>query len=342
MAIEDFVPKMRTSIDNLGFLFGAGTSFESGYPLVAGLTKEVVSALQPAERAVLDEVLAAFSESYSDAEGTPNIEEISDMVIEHHTNSQQDRFGALKEKIRELVRDAILGVENPNLSNQVAFFERMKARAFDRATDIWVFTTNYDLLFENACAEVGLRMVNGFIGATTRCFSEREFSLVSGTTTRGRFTQEGGLTVRLIKLHGSVSWFRKDERIFEAAPSEIKEADIRCMVVPRRTKLIETLSRPYDRLFRLSNLVLGDKCKHLISSGFSFGDSHINETLVTPKLDSGAISFANFCQDEPIALAASRTRLNVLHVCKDKIVKGGRETEESHDTWKFSEFVKQF
>lgn len=326
----------------MGFLFGAGTSFESGYPLVAGLTKEVIGALQSDERGYLDEVLSAFSLSYDDATGTPNIEEISDMVIEHHTNSQLEQFGTLKERIRELVRDAILDVESPDLSNQVAFFEKIKARAFDRATDVWVFTTNYDLLFELACAEVGLKVVNGFNGATTRYFSEREFSLVSGTIAGGRFSQENALTVRLIKLHGSVSWFRKDERIFEAAPSAISEAETRCMVLPRRTKVLETLSRPYDRLFRLSSAVLGEKCKHLVSSGFSFGDSHINETLITPNIDSGAISFFNFCQDEPATLNASRSRPNVWHFCKDKTVNGGRETEASHETWKFGEFVKLF
>ncbi|MBR9762421.1 MAG: hypothetical protein GYB53_02490 [Rhodobacteraceae bacterium] len=342
MPIEDFVPKTRTSIDNLGFLLGAGTSFESGYPLVAGLTKEVISALQPDERASLDEVLHAFGKPYDDALGSPNIEEISDLVIEHHTNSQIDRFKVLKERIRELVRDAILGVEHPDISNQVSFFEQLKARAFDRATNVWIFTTNYDLLLEDACAEVGLKIVNGFIGATTRCFSEREFSLVSGTVNGTRFSQEGGLTVRLVKLHGSVSWFRKDERIFEAAPSAINEAEARCMVLPRRTKVLETLSSPYDRLFRLSSSLLGDKCKHLISSGFSFGDSHINETLVTPKIDSGAISFFNFCHDEPTTLSASRTRPNVWHFCNDKTVNGGRETEATHNTWKFGDFVKLF
>ncbi|NKX38561.1 hypothetical protein HGF13_03190 [Rhodobacteraceae bacterium R_SAG5] len=342
MPIEEFVPKARTSIDNLGFLFGAGTSFESGYPLVAGLTKDVIGALHSGERDSLDEVLNAFGNSYDHAAGNPNIEEIADMVIEHHTNSQVERFRVLKERIRELVRDAILDVASPDISNQVNFFERIKARAFDRATDVWVFTTNYDLLFEDACAEVGLKMVNGFIGATTRCFSEREFSLVSGTVTGTRFSQEGGLTVRLVKLHGSVSWFRKDERIFEAAPSAINEAEARCMVLPRRTKVLETLSSPYDRLFRMSSSVLGDKCKHLISSGFSFGDSHINETLVIPKIDSGAISFFNFCHDEPTTLSGSRTRPNVWHFCNDKTINSGRETEASFDTWKFGEFVKLF
>jgi hypothetical protein len=342
LTIEEFVPKIENSIDDVGFLFGAGTSFESGYPLVTGLTKEVIGALPVEQRSVLDEVLAIYGIYYNDANGTPNIEEISDIVIEHHTNSQLPVFLKLKEKIRELVRNAILSVENPDMSNQVNFFERLKARSFDRATNVWIFTTNYDLLLEDACAEVGLKIVNGFVGATTRTFSEREFSLVSGTTSGRAFSPESGLTVRLIKLHGSVSWYHRGDRIFESAPSAINTQEARCMVLPRRTKVIETMSRPYDRLFHTSSTILGSKCKYLISSGFSFGDSHINDTLVTPNISSGRISFCNFCEFEPDSLNALRKRPNVLHVCKDKTVVGGREHVENSNTWMFSKFVELF
>lgn len=342
MAIEEFVPKTGTSIDNLGFLFGAGTSFESGYPLVTGLTKSVVGALTGENRAAMDEILAASNLTYDDANGLPNIEDISDLVIEYHTNSQLEKYQALKEKIRELVRDVILDVSNPDITNQVTLLERLKSRAFERPTNVWFFTTNYDLLIEDACAEVGLKLVNGFVGATTRHFSEQEFSMVCGETSGSTFKPENGLTIRLVKLHGSVSWYRRDDRVFEAAPSAIIDQDARCMVLPRRTKVIETLSRPYDRLFHVSNSILSNRCKYLISSGFSFGDSHINDSLMTPHISSGGISLSNFCEVEPQGLSDLRARPNVLHVCKDKKVIGGREHAESSDTWKFSKFVELF
>lgn len=342
LSIEEFVPKTGTSIDNLGFLFGAGTSFESGYPLVTGLTKSVVDALPISDRTAMDEILDASGLSYDDANGLPNIEEISDFVIEYHTNSQLEKYHVLKEKIRELVRDVILGVSDPDITNQVALLERLKSRAYERATNVWFFTTNYDLLIEDACAEVGLKLVNGFVGATTRHFSEQEFSMVSGVIRGSGFKPESGLTVRLIKLHGSVSWYRRNDRIYEAAPSAIIEQNARCMVLPRRTKVIETMSRPYDRLFHISSSILGSRCKYLISSGFSFGDSHINDSLMTPHISSGAISLSNFCEVEPQGLINLRARRNVLHVCKDKKVIGGREHAESSDAWKFSKFVELF
>jgi len=280
--------------------------------------------------------------SYQDDSGLPNIEEISGIVIEHHTNSHTQRFHDLKEKVRELVREAILSVSDPDITNQVMLLEELKRRSFDRPTNVWFFTTNYDLLLEEACAEVGLKLTNGFCGATTRFFSEKEFSLVSGTTSGPRFTPESGLTVRLIKLHGSVSWYRKGDRVFEAAPNAIVEQDARCMVLPRRSKVIETMSSPYGRLFHVSNSVMGGRCKHLLASGFSFGDSHINDILVRPNISSGGISLFNFCEIEPVGLADVRARPNVLHVCKDKKVVGGRDIEESSDAWMFSKFVELF
>lgn len=342
LSIEEFVPKVGTSIDNLGFLFGAGTSFESGYPLVSGLTQSVVGALIGTDRAAMDEVLGASDLVYNDTHGSPNIEEISDLVIAHHANNPLPRFQLLIEKIRNLVRDVILGVPNPDITNQVTLLDRLKSRAYERPTNVWLFTTNYDLLIEDACAEVGLKLVNGFVGATTRHFSEQEFSMVSGETSGSTFTPENGLTIRLIKLHGSVSWYKREERIFEAAPSAIVDQDARCMVLPRRTKVIETLSRPYDRLFHVSSSILSSRCKYLISSGFSFGDSHINDSLMAPHISSGGISLSNFCEVEPQGLSDLRSRPNVLHVCKDKKVHGGREHAESSDAWKFSKFVELF
>ena len=342
LSIEEFVPKTGTSIDNLGFLFGAGTSFESGYPLVTGLTKSVVGSLPANDRTAMDEILAASGLTYDDKFGSPNIEEISDLVIAYHANNPLPKYQLLKEKIRELVRDVILSVTKPDISNQVAFLQRLKSRAYERPTNVWLFTTNYDLLIEDACSEVGLKLVNGFVGATTRYFSEQEFSMMSGEKSGSTFKPENGLTIRLIKLHGSVSWYKREERVFEAAPSAIIDQDARCMVLPRRTKVIETLSRPYDRLFHVSSSILGSRCKYLISSGFSFGDSHINDSLMTPKISSGSISLSNFCEVEPQGLSDLRARPNVLHVCKDKKVIGGREHAESSDAWKFSKFVELF
>lgn len=342
MSIEDFVPKTRQAIEGVGFLFGAGASYEAGYPLVAGLTDQVIRALKPSERSLLDDILASYEVAYDDEKCTPNIEEIADHVTEYHTNSGTEPSKELRERLRDLVRDAITSVENPDISHHVRFFEGLRRRSFSRATKVNIITTNYDLLFEEAASEVGIRLINGFSGSVFRFFSEKEFSLSHGEVKATRFHPDASLTINLIKLHGSVSWYANGDNIRELDPNRIDTDATRCMVLPRRTKVIETLQRPYDRLFSVSTNILGGSCSYLISSGFSYSDQHINDTLITPKVEGAAINLTNFCGVEPTSLHGLRARPNVVHICADKKVIGGRETEEESELWKFSEFAKLF
>ena len=342
MTIEEYVPKTDQTIDGVGFLFGAGASYEAGYPLVGGLTDQVIRALHTQERQVLDDILTQYGQAYDDASNSPNIEEIADLVTEHFTNSNAASSQELRERLRELVRDAITSIENPDISHHVAFFDALKRRSFSRPTKINVVTTNYDLLFEQAASEVGVRLINGFSGTIFRHFSEKEFQLTTGVLSANRFTEDSSLTVNLIKLHGSVSWYSDGSIYRETDPRRIGEGAARCMVLPRRTKVLETLQSPYDRLFSVCSSTLGRGCKFLITSGFSFSDQHINDALIVPKIESADINMTNFCGSEPLSLGSVRNRPNVTHICSDKKIIGGRETEEESDLWKFSEFVKLF
>jgi hypothetical protein len=342
LTIEDFVPKTRQSIDGVGFLFGAGASFEAGYPLVSGLTHQVIGALATSERAQVDEILASLGTSYDHEKCTPNIEEIADHVTEYHTNSGTPHSAQLREKLRDLVREAITSIENPDIAHHLRFLEGLRRRSFSRPTRVHIITTNYDLLFEQAASQLGIRLVNGFSGSVFRFFSEKEFSLTHGELKSSRFHPDASLTINLIKLHGSVSWFADGEDIRELDPYRIDANALRCMVLPRRTKVIETLRRPYDRLFAVCTNVLGGSCSYLVSSGFSFSDQHINDTLIMPKVEGAGINLTNFCVTEPATLGSVRTRPNITHICADKKIIGGRETVEASELWKFSEFVKLF
>jgi hypothetical protein len=342
MAIEEYVPRTQQSIDGLGFLFGAGASYEAGFPLVAGLTRQVIHALRREERETLDDILRQSGQSYDDVNSTPNIEEIADLLIEYYTNTNCNFAACLQERIRLLVREAISSVSHPNLDHHTELVERLKRRAFNRATRVYIFTTNYDLLFEIAASKVDVRIINGFSGPIYRHFSEKEFSLVFGNLNNNRFTSDPSLTIILIKLHGSISWFLDGEKIIEADPVRTDVGDQRCMVLPRRTKVLETLRRPYDRLFALSAEVLGRSCRFVISTGFSFGDQHINDTLIYPKIRDGRIDLTNFCVQEPQCLHPLRRQPNLTHICADRKIEGGREECIESELWRFSEFVKLF
>lgn len=152
------------------------------------LTRDVMTALKPAEHAVLDEVLKLAGEAYDDVNATPNIEQLSDLVIAHWTNSGDARFSGLESRLRELILEAILAVSTPNLDNHCRFFDALKKRAFGFPCSVWIFTTNYDLLFETAAARAGVSVENGFCGTTERYFNPALFNSISGAIAVRRLT----------------------------------------------------------------------------------------------------------------------------------------------------------
>lgn len=217
--LSKILPNVSQTLDGTGFLFGAGTSREAGYPMMPQLTREVMTALKSDERAVLDEVLKQAGETYDDANALPNIEQLSDFVIAHWTNSGDSRFSVLETRLRELILNCLLAVSNPNIDNHCRFFEALKKRAFGLPCSVWIFTTNYDLLFETAAARVGVSIENGFCGATERYFHPAQFKSTSGVVSGGRFSPNNSLTVKLIKLHGSISWTEESSIFYERHPS---------------------------------------------------------------------------------------------------------------------------
>ena len=340
--IDQYVPKVGNSIDGVGFLFGAGTSYEAGYPLINELTKQVIGSLTAGQRALLDDVLGKSDLTYDHETALPNIESLADTVTAYAIQTRDGDAQALIDAIRSSITDCILSVQTPDISHHVSFFEALKKRAYSRAAQVFIFTTNYDLLFEEAAAETGLRITNGFSGPIRRFWSEKEFSLEHGQTDNNRFRPDPSLNVILVKLHGSISWASEGGRLFEMDPVRLAGAADRCMVLPRRTKVMETLGTPYDRLFTVTAGLLGKQCKYLLAAGFSFGDEHINDTLLFPCIRDGRISMTNFCISEPDSLGSVRDRQNVTHVCSDKLIKAGVEADAASDLWKFSAFAKAF
>ncbi len=340
--LATILPNITHSLEGTGFLFGAGTSVEAGYPMMSGLTRKVVGALTAAERTVLDEVLKAVGAAYDDTAATPNIEEIADLVIAHAINSKDARCTALETKFRELVVQEILSVKAPKIDNHVQFFRALSKRTFGRPCTVWIFTTNYDLLFEVAAAKAGVLVENGFSGCTERFFNPGQFRATSGEVAGNRFTPNNQLTVKLVKLHGSTSWTSDAGQIFERHPDALTGAANRIMVLPRRKKVMEALAPPHETLFAYMSRVLGGECKYVLCCGFSFGDEHINQHLVLPALQTGRIRLFTLNQFEPGGVADFKKLPSFGGGYSNEVFMGGKAATPGTDLWKFSEFVKLF
>ena len=297
--LSQLFPGIETGLNRIGFLFGAGTSKEAGYPLMGDLTKTIVSSLRPHLKGTLDEILAAKAITYNPVAGTPNIEILSDLVTEYFVTTQESKYGNLESEIRKLIVDSILSVTTPDISHHVRFLEALKKRAHGTASTVTILTTNYDILFELAGGEVGIRIETGFDGPLRRVFDPTVFDLARGTIENKRFSHRCELHVNIIKLHGSVSWFKDGESVFESGLNLRSATAERALVLPRRRKVLDTLSEPFDRLFTRASRTLGTNCKFVVACGFSFGDKHINDQLIFPKLNAGKIRLTALCGEEP-------------------------------------------
>ncbi len=77
--LDQLLPSLNQSMNGIGFLFGAGTSFQAGYPLMTTLTRQVVAGLTASEVDDFTAVLTAAGRTYDNAAATPNIDLIRNL-----------------------------------------------------------------------------------------------------------------------------------------------------------------------------------------------------------------------------------------------------------------------
>lgn len=340
LTLSQLFPGIETGLNRIGFLFGAGTSKEAGYPLMGDITVTVVSNLGSALKTTLDEILAAKALTYDPAMGSPNIEIISDLVTEYFVTTQDPKYGELESEIRKLIVDAILSVRDPDITHHVRFLEALKRRAHGTSSTVTILTTNYDVLFELAAGEVGVRVETGFDGPLRRYFDPTVFDLARGTVEKTRFTHRSELHLNIIKLHGSVSWLKHGGRVFESGLDLGGAMPERALVLPRRRKVMDTLSEPFDQLFIRASRTLGSNCQFLVACGFSFGDKHINDQLIFPKLGAGKIRLTALCGEEPECLAELK-KFPPFHAgFPANCFIDQNDTGAGTDLWKFSALAR--
>ena len=336
LLLPQLFPGIDTGLNQIGFLFGAGTSKEAGYPLMGDLTKNVISNLTDGSKSAFEDVLSQKGLVYDSALGTPNIEVISDLVIEATVATPASRYDQLEIEIRNQIAETILSIDSPDLSNHVRFLEGLKRRSHSTSSKVTIFTTNYDVLFELAAGEVGIRIETGFDGALRRSFLPSVFDHSRGKVERSRFSATSELQINLIKLHGSISWRKEGTRIIESGIGLHDASMDRTIILPRRRKVIDTLVEPFDQLFTKSARILGADCKYLVSCGFSYGDKHINDQLILPNLKAGKVRLTALFGEEPECLNELKKFPSFQAGLPDKCIICGEEVGEGTDLWTFS------
>ncbi len=329
-------------LSQIGFFFGAGSSFAAGYPLTSKLTTHVLKKLSSPEIELIEKILKKKGQILDVEKGEPDIEILSDFINRASTTGGYKDIDSLTDSIRKYIVDVINEVAAPNLEYHIKFLKGLKSRLQNRNEPIWIFTTNYDLCFEMAAAKAHIPVHNGFEGIANRYFDIERLDLKYGKVdyhTR-KFEPFKEPHIILVKLHGSISWFKDDVNTFESFLSE--NAPNRCMILPRRTKVIETLEAPYDKLFRYASSIIGNQCKFIVSCGYSYRDEHINDILFVPKLNNRSLRLFALSKDETPEMSNLKEHPSFHYLVNDKVYYNKNEQSASFNLWDFKKFADLF
>lgn len=177
---------------------------------------------------------------------------------------------------------------------------------------IEIFTTNYDLLFEEAFERARAPYFDGFSGGNTPFFDP---VTIAGDDLPARWS-------RLWKLHGSLGWNLEAGGVVRAGGRRAAQ-----LVYPDHLKYDLTQKQPYSALFERLKQFLLTPDTLLLATGFSFRDAHICAVLdealaMNANAAVLAFQFQELKNEEPACrIAFDRPNLSVY--ASDGAVIGG-------------------
>ncbi len=273
---------------NVGFFFGAGTSTALGIPNIAQLTTGV-------EELLKDNHLSNFSIVKKDLESSikgraVNIEDILNQIrrIREITSEKSDKKYLeidgesaksldieICNKIHQILSEKEKGANIQNTKKLMAWLN-MQNRDFSKE----IFTSNYDLIFEKSLEETQIPYFDGFVGSYEPFFLPENVE---------RFVDNSDITkswIRLWKIHGSLSWFWKKDKIKNSYRivrlgkiDNVEKEGNEVVIYPSKEKYDSSRKQPFISYFdRLKTFLTNGELLFIIS-GYSFSDQHINEVI---------------------------------------------------------------
>ena len=176
------------------------------------------------------------------------------------------------------VRDVLKAPGKPHL----IFAQWLRALHSRRDWPVEVFTTNYDICFEDAMEMSGVPFFDGFVGSVNPFFAPE--CIESEGSKSDVHVYPCKAWTRLWKLHGSINWHINAQSGVTEHITRLSVLDARpgeeLAIFPSREKYSQSRKLPFlamqDRLRKF--LAGGDRL--LVIVGYSFSDDHLNELLL--------------------------------------------------------------
>ncbi|MCW5262501.1 SIR2 family protein [Verminephrobacter eiseniae] len=192
----------------------------------------------------------------------------------------------------------VVGVDLPEYPTPYHQFATW-IRDIQREHPIEIFTPNYDLLVEQALESQGVPYFDGFVGSKQAFF---DLASMESHDPPSRYYDLPSRWVRLWKVHGSVNWWRTPKN--EIVRRTEHSGGDRQMIYPSHLKFDQSRRMPYLAMLDRLREFLARGQAVLVTSGYSFGDEHLNEVILHGlRSNPTAICFA--------LLFGDRSRYNV-------------------------------
>src|SRR6185369_7548816 len=264
----------------IGFFTGAGTSMAVENPadnkkaLIPGieeLTELIGSKLLETKEKNFKAAFKLIREELKNENQPSQIEYVlSNIRLKARVIGPGTLCGLNQNQLKEMETSITAEIENvvdPVIPSEIIHqkFARWIRNA-KRKKAIEIFTTNYDYLFEVGLERENVSYFDGFVGSHNPFFCPSTIS-------------ENDLPadwVRLWKLHGSLGWIldEKEKRIIR------QKGKGNLMVFPSFLKYDDSRKQPYVSFIDRLGAFLKEDDSFLIICGYSFGDQHLNETIV--------------------------------------------------------------
>lgn len=202
-------------------------------------------------------------------------------------------------------------------------------RAINRKKPIEIFTTNYDLLMEEAFDKIEIPYFDGFVGSRNALF---DLNAVENDLIPSHWA-------RLWKIHGSINW-QYDERKRVVRCSNI-DKDKSLLIFPSYLKYLESKKMPYIALFDRLSRFIKQQSAILITCGYSYNDEHINDTIKNALITNQSsivisLMFENYLNDDesehyPNAYGLAKKLPNMTIITSDRAIIGTVVGEWAND-----------
>lgn len=213
----------------------------------------------------------AALELATEAEDKTNIERLLSRCLSKLSltpDAQLSRFLSAAESM--ILEECGFVGDNTDLTAHEVFLRKV-ARRQARLARTQVFTTNYDLAFEEASKRIRFHAIDGFGLGIRHAFSGDSFDLdiVRRRGAEAPVLEPGAF--HLFKLHGSVDWNEVDGEVYRV--TDKPKAPV--LIYPSTNKYQLSYRPPYFESISRLQIALRQSDVAVIVAGFGFNDAHI-------------------------------------------------------------------